>query len=343
MRALFAIRNDGADAYFRAIAPASILRFHGYEADARSIALEDADKYDALVLQRHCSPIAELAMRVFQEQGKPVIYDVDDWLGGIPPTWPAYDDYFQRGRFAPTSHLLMHERLLKRADVVTCTGPVLGEKLRTFNENVRIIPNCVMWRDWDIVIPVEKAVTGPIVGWFGMPYYWDSWRLLAEAIEQALYEIDGHLSVLGFPEVVCAFRERLRKRVLVQPMCRWRNFAGMRQMIASFDVGLAWLEDTPFNRCKSPLKALQYGAAGVPVVASPAPYSEVLKDEYPGQYGIIASTPEAVYQSIVNVIAHPEPAHRRTVAWREQVWRQHTYETQWHTWLSMLEEVTNET
>jgi len=338
VRILFGIRHDGADAYFRAIAPASVLRYQGIDAYARGVSLEDADEFDLLVLQRQCSPATEIIMRAFQEKGKAVIYDVDDWLFGIPPFWPAYSDYRVRGSGEPTDLLVMHERLLGLADAVTCTGPTLGEKLRAYNDRIYIVPNCVLWADWDVVIPLERNVDGPVIGWFGMPYYWDSWRIIAPAVEQAVFEVGGTLSILGYPEVVATLSPRLAANTFVQLMTVWKQFNHLRRLISTFDVGIAWLEDTPFNRCKSPLKVLQYGAAGVPVVASPMPYSEALGDEYPEQYGIVAPAPDALYRGIVKAATCREPARLRAEAWRLQVFRKHTYETQWRAWEKVIME-----
>jgi hypothetical protein len=340
MKVLFAVRNDGADAYFRAVAPASVLRYNNVEAEAGTAALSDVDEYDVLVIQRQCSLAAEVVMRDFQDEGKPVIYDVDDWLFSIPPSWPAYDDYFIRGSAAPSALLIVHERMLRRADLVTCTVPALAERLLAYNENVRVLPNCVMWADWDTVLPYERQVGRPVIGWFGMPYYWDTWKYIAEAVEQAVFDVDGWLTVLGYPEVAHAFSERLRSRTLTQPMCPWSHFHNMRRMIATFDVGIAWLEGTPFDLCKSPLKALQYGAAGVPVVASGAVYGDVLREPgCSGECAILADTPEALYHGIVSAIEHPKPAGLRAEKWRSWVWRHHTYETQWMRWLEVLTKV----
>jgi glycosyltransferase involved in cell wall biosynthesis len=340
MRILFAVRNDGADAYFRAIAPASMLRFQGIECEARAITPDDADDFDVLVLQRHCSPIAELVMRIFQEKGKLVVYDTDDWLFGIPPFWPAYDDYFNRGQMTPTGLLSVHERLLRQADLVTCTVPTLAERMSAYNDNIKILPNCVMWADWDIVAP--KEAPGPVVGWFGMPYYWDTWKLIAPSVEKALREVDGYLSILGYPEVVNCFSDWLRSRTFVEPMCLWRNFAQMRGLISSFDVGLAWLEDTPFNRCKSPLKALQYGAAGVPIVASPVVYGDILSDGYPGEFGTLVEDPTqldwAIKDALEDVVDGRSSQKLVASRFRARVWKHHTYETQWTRWLEVYQE-----
>lgn len=339
MKILFAVRNDGADAYFRAVAPASMLRFQGVECEARSVSLEDAAEYDILVLQRHCSVESELLTIEFHAHGKKVVYDVDDWLPGIPPFWPAYDDYFERGEMKPKAALIIHERLLRQADVVTCTVPALAEKMLAYNKQVRIVPNCIMWADWDTVLPTQKKVDGPVVGWFGLPYYWDTWRAITPVLEETIREIDGYLSILGYPEIVTMFSPWLRSRTFVEPMVRWKDFRQFRSLIQTFDVGLAWMEATPFNLCKSPLKVLQYGAAGVPIIASGAVYGDVLSGSYAGEYGALARSPADLNYLIKDALAKPDPWQLRAKAWRDRVWAKHTYETQWPRWMEVFREV----
>jgi hypothetical protein len=268
-----------------------------------------------------------------------VIYDADDWLGGMPPFWPAYDHYFVRGTTEPTALLHFHERLLRQADMVTCTVQPLADKLAVFNERVRVVPNCVLWGDWDTVLPLQKQTDGPVIGWFGLPYYWETWREIADAVDLAVRETYAHLVILGYPEIVQIFSPYLREHTLVQPMVPWRQFAEMRRMISTFDVGLCWLRDTPFNRCKSPLRALQYGAAGVPIVASEVVYGEALSESYPGEFGAVTKTPLALAHALTNALQHPAPVGVKASAWREQVWKCHSYETQWRAWERIILEV----
>lgn len=344
MKVLFAVRNNGADAWYRAVAPASVLRYNGWDVTTQGLHLSNSDEFDVLVLQRQCDSAAELIMRDFQGQGKPVIYDVDDWLFGMPPSWGCYKDYFQRGTGKPRSTITFHERILRRADLVTCPTEALAEKLRAYNERVRVLPNCVLWCDWDIVIPPEKMLDGPVIGWMGLPYHWDNWRTIALSVEQAVMDVGGYLAILGFPEVVHLFSDRLVERTVVQPLVPFAQFADMRTLIASFDVAIAWLDDTPFNRCKSPLRALQYGAAGVPMVASRVVYESVLDGpDYPGHFGDIVDTPEQQYHAIVDGVRKRMPAMIKARSWQQQVFAHHTYETQWHRWAKVIQEVTDET
>jgi glycosyltransferase involved in cell wall biosynthesis len=343
MKVLFGVRNDGPDAYYRARAPAAVLRYRGVDVTCRAPVLGvDAEGFDVLVLQRHVIPLAELIMREFQERGKPVVYDVDDWLFGMPPTWPAYERFFNPGQGSATPALEFHERLLMRADVVTCTTDALADRLRAYNERVRVLPNCVLMGDWDTVLPAAHNVDGPVVGWFGSVNHWDNWRSIAGALDQALAGTGAGLAVVGFPEVVHLLPDRLAKKTFVQPGVLFRDFWKIRRLVRAFDVGIAWLDGTPVNRCKSSLKALQYGAAGVPVVASRTVYGSVLDTEG-GSFGWIADTPNdfAVLLSAVirRIQAEPEGPAGMAAAWQQRVWERHSYETQIGRWLDVLEEI----
>lgn len=341
MKILFGVRHDGADGYFRAAAPASVLRYNGIDTACRMPSFEDADDFDVLVLQRHCNPAAELLLHEFHRKGKKVIYDVDDWLRGMPPYWPAYDTYWQRGTAQPTEFLLYHERIARAADMVTCTTAPLAEKMLAYKEQdrIRIVPNCIMWGDWDTVIPMQRTGLRPVVGWFGLPYYWESWAHMADPVEKAVEDTGADLAILGYPEVAYMLSDRTLSHTWIEPMTTMRDFGKMRQMIATFDVGIAWVADTPFNRCKSPLRALQYGAAGVPIVASEAAYGEVLSDDYPGQFGKLAATPDELYHAIVDMVRHAAGAGLMIEKWRNCVFEHHSYETQWHKWHNAIVEV----
>lgn len=56
--------------------------------------------------------------------------------------------------------------------------------------------------------------------------------------------------------------------------------AELTQRLADFDLGIVPLADTPFNRCRSNVKAREYAAAGVPWLASPlGAYAHLGRDE----------------------------------------------------------------
>jgi glycosyltransferase involved in cell wall biosynthesis len=66
-----------------------------------------------------------------------------------------------------------------------------------------------------------------------------------------------------------------------------------------FDIGIAPLLDTPFTRSKSPIKAIEYNALGIPVVASNVgPYRDYVVD---GVNGFLCDT-EAEWVDRLNLL-----------------------------------------
>ncbi len=65
---------------------------------------------------------------------------------------------------------------------------------------------------------------------------------------------------------------------------------GEREDLGSFDVGLLPLFDDPVDRGKSPLKLLQYAAAGLPIIASPVAIDRSVWVH--GETILFATTPE---------------------------------------------------
>jgi len=306
MRIYAGSRDDAAN-YYRLTAPLGVLRYRtGHEVRAGRLSAGLGEYWDVLWLQQYADPTTELLMWDFQAEGGHVVYDVDDWLFGVPASWPCYDHYFFRGQGKPKDRLMFHERLIRRADVVTASTPYLARKLEEHlelePESVKVLPNCVLMGDWDIVAP----------------------------------------TALGAPELVSQFPARLAARTQVYPLVKMRDFDQVRRMIMAFDVGLAWCTDrTEASRCRSPLKALQYGVARVPVVASQTVYGEV-----PGladQYGLVVDEPAELTGALVRALStHHDVMRKRAKAWLGVLWDRHCYETQAKHWLEIVESFADE-
>ncbi len=77
--------------------------------------------------------------------------------------------------------------------------------------------------------------------------------------------------------------------------------------VAGFDIGLAPLDDGPVERCKCGLKALQYMAAGLALVAAPVGVLADMVEE--GVTGHLAGTPEQWESALDGLLS--APARRR--------------------------------
>jgi hypothetical protein len=338
MKVLGAYRPD-AGGYYRMVAPFSVLayRFPDDLWDIDMLTHSSVQKYDLLWLYQHADPVIEVLAREFKDAGKPIVYDVDDWLFGLPASWPGYDDFFFRGAAVAKDRLHYHKRLLKLADVVTCPTQVLADKLARHCElsDVRVLPNCIVQGDWDTLLPKAHDLDGQVVGWFGTGTHWDDWAEIVNAVAKTIISIDGYLAIIGAPEVVSMFPVELARRTRVQPLVPVDDLRGVREFVKAFDVGLAWCSDRfTASLCRSPLKAIQYGAAGVPVVASKTVYGD-LPDF--SDYGLAAYEPGGLIEGIKYAVRGN--LKRRARAWQAEVWRSHSYETQAHRWLDLAREL----
>ncbi len=330
MRVMAATRRDAAS-YYRITAPFSLLKYRGVDVTIGIPVVSEAQEYDVLWLQQHADPEAELLARVYHDAGKLVVYDVDDWLFDLPPSWPSYDHFFNRGTGQPTARLHYHERLIRMADLVTTTTGYLAGKLRTrFPDNqVEILPNYVMAGDWEMLPRERHTLDGPVLMWFGTTNHWDDLCEIAPAIDRALAEVNGHFGLIGAPELAIGFPARLRARTLLHPLVSMERFAETRLLICTGDVGLAWVSDRlESSRCRSPLKTLQYGAAGIPLVASETVYGDLREDLF------FLTDLMRLEDTLVSALVQRDQGLAR--AWQAKVYSEYSYETQACRWLDVL-------
>jgi glycosyltransferase involved in cell wall biosynthesis len=335
---IFAASRNDAASYYRIDAPFRTLAMKGWDVEVGHPVIEDAGSYDVLWLQMHASAESELLVRAYQSEGAMVVYDVDDWLFDLPPSWSCYTHYYRRGSGEPTDRLRYHERLIQLADVVTVPTAYLGSLIssRFPGTLIKVVPNRILAGDWD-TLGKMKPDRGPILGWFGTSNHWDNWRQIAPIVDEVLEEVDGHLALVGAPELVACLPKRLANRTMIHPLVRITEFHNTRLLIRAFNVGLAWIsDDLVVGRAKSPLKALQYGAAGVPFVASETVYGQ-LPDA--GKY---FQTTNLIMlgdnlRSLLMRHNQPEVAGR-VGEWRHRVFNQYSIETNLENWESVLEQ-----
>jgi glycosyltransferase involved in cell wall biosynthesis len=211
------------------------------------------DRRDAVLLIREASPLSrgraeERALRAARHG----VYDLDDAL---------YHDV--RGRlfeqlFSKSSKAA---RAAAAADTVIVGNEYLADWAAAHARDVRVIPTCVEPRRYATKSEYATA-DPPRVVWMGTP---SGERYLADIHRplQRLNEAYGaRLVIVGSPRPTLGAMERLIDRV------PWRldeAYAGLR----AYDLGIMPLPDSRYERGKCAYKLLEYGAAALPVVASP--------------------------------------------------------------------------
>lgn len=242
--------------------------------------------FDVLLMQQRKEPFWPDAIGRLRGQGKRVLVDSDDAWFGLP-SWNPGSRMTRPELDAMTAQLAA-------ADGLSVATPALAGMYRRWQPNVRVIRNRLDWGMWADTAPVYERPTRRLrVGWMGATY-WRSQDLtvlrgvLGPWLEQhpqvefvAAGDPRTH-DLLGIPEP---------QRVSVAET-EFDN-RDLADITAVFDIGLVPLDlgrdGRTLNECKSHLKGLEYGASGIPFVASPSESYRWWVNE--SNAGLLAATP----------------------------------------------------
>jgi len=209
---------------------------------------------DVALVQRQVDLLPTLALERRVADRRRLVLDVDDaiWL----------DSSREAGghRLALLKGTARKLRwLARRADTVVAGNETLADWLGRYAREVIVVPSLVEHRDFP---PRSHAQSGRIVlGWLGSPSTAPALAALREplrALARNAGKIEFELLVVGGPPPAAPgipVREE-----------RWSE-ESEREFLRTVDIGLMPLPDNAWTRGKCAYKALQYMAAGIPVVA----------------------------------------------------------------------------
>ncbi len=208
--------------------------------------IADFSSYDGVLLQKKL--LSRSRRQRLIRSGLPVIFDIDD------ASWHPLEEkhhFLTRWR---TNHRLA--ACLKLSRLAVPANEYLAGRLRRDCSCVEVLPMTLPVADWSAAKPVEGPV---VIGWAGAPGN----HFQLRSIEPALRAVKQ-----AMPEVVIRIFSGVRPEMDVEIDFVPFDAARQIEVLHSFTIGLLPLPDTPFNHGKSPIKALQYMAAGIPCVAS---------------------------------------------------------------------------
>lgn len=274
---LFWVGEPGGTGEYRCMTPGRALARAGwdvaFEDDGIDVSLDGLVRGDpdVLVLCRTFGDYVPDAVRRIRGRGRTkVVFDVDDWFAGLPGYNPA-------SRIPADVVDTMH-RAMAEADLITCSTPELAEGYATLNRTV-VLPNYLDPEIWQPFQRMEVVRSHVHVGWAGA-FHWRSADL--ELLKPWIYDfVDRHREVrfaaIGCSELLgwLGIDGMTTPRLPPGPHTNPRNvdlhpYQHLPAMLANLDIGLVPLAQNRFNQAKSWCKGLEYGAMGVPAVASPS-------------------------------------------------------------------------
>jgi glycosyltransferase involved in cell wall biosynthesis len=201
---------------------------------------------------------------------------------------------------------------LRLADLVTVSTEPLAAALRAqVDVPVVVLPDCIdpalLSLDAADHHDPDDRRREPVVFWAGGSNHLQDLQLLADPIRELGGDrFDLHLAGVDY-------RPILGGRGRFSP---WQPDIWDYYRTVDADIGLAPLADTAFNRARAPIRAIEWGALGVPVIASAIPpYADYIRH---GETGLLADSPTAWVEAVRWLVNDPDARRELGAKARQQ-------------------------
>ena len=316
-RVLALVGDESGCSMWRAWQPVAYLRLMGYPCDwayVRHPALIDVPfgAYDAIVFCRQAwhrvdRRGAKEMLANWRRSGLKVFFEADDDL--FTPF--VTHQQLERPNNDKSRAQLEADReaalwVLSKVDGVTVSTQYLASTVRRFTDApVEVVPNAID-AGWfqQAQAGVSRIVPGPVIGWAGgtrpdadLEQMAQAWSRIAAAHPEVTFAVVGH-----HPPVVA--QHVPPERLLQVP---WLHPEDYPMGLVGIDIGCCPLDDHPFNRSKSGIKAFEYSLGGAAVVASPTVYRHVVDG---GRTGFVVET-AGQWEEALAILLRDEGIRRR--------------------------------
>jgi glycosyltransferase involved in cell wall biosynthesis len=279
--------------------------------------------YDVMVLQEVYGEGWLNLIEDAQGQGVRVIYEINDYLHGIPKLG---DHDF--AAFFPPERLRGVELCMAAADAVTVTTKYLKTKYRKFAKRIYIVPNGIDPKRYDLELPDRGDNIN--VGWAGATGHiqaLEPWLVKVAHLMDAMP--NTNFVSIGQP-LADMFTARFGDRAISVP---WAAIEQYPAAMTLLDIALAPAANTKFHRGKSDLRWLEAGALGIPAVVNPILYPEMQH----GVTGFAALNQEQVFEYMLILANDPRIRAEMGEAVRTHVRENRTIDAMLPKWQRALE------
>lgn len=210
---------------------------------------------DVHIVQNYIHDNALAAMNEWQKmRHRPfTIYALDDVITDIDPSNPFFKNFSANSR-------TRLKYALARCDRMVVSTDFLADLYQHLIADIRVVPNRLEMEKWLPLRSKKRTGKKPRVGWAGGTTHQRDLLLLKEVIEQTRDEADWIFFGMCPEEILPLIKESY-------PFVPFEDYPAFLASL-NFDIAVAPLADTIFNRGKSNLRLLELGILGLPVICT---------------------------------------------------------------------------
>jgi glycosyltransferase involved in cell wall biosynthesis len=292
----------------------------------RPLTFEDIAGYDVVVLQQPQGAAWLKAIRDWQDAGIVVLFEIDDYLRAIR----KMDDHAFAGKF-DRKVIEDMELCMRAADGVICSTQWLADRYQSLNSTTYVCRNGLDVKRYALTRPERDHVA---IGWAGatghrngmLPWLEPVMEVMRQRDEATFVSIGGqNFGAMIAPKVGAG-------RVLDVP---WAPFDVYPAAMTLMDVALAPAGRNNFFRGKSDLRWLEASALGIPLIADPEVYPEIVH----GVTGFHAATPAEVRELLSELVADRDLRDRVGAAAKAHVHEHRNARVAAEQWVQVLRAV----
>jgi glycosyltransferase involved in cell wall biosynthesis len=214
-----------------------------------------------------------------------LVVELDDDLMQLPANHEAFGSL--NPRTSPSENTAWLRKALQLADVVTVSTPELAKRYGGSRPAFVVrngVPASMLNQYKSRALTTDSKERERVLGWDGYTGTHPGDLEITSGALNDVMERKPNGRTIRFRNIGPS--EGLIKALDLRPEFHdlveasgWLEPELYRVGLASLDVGIVPLQDTAFNHAKSALKALEFAAAGVPVIASDLPEFRKLQDD----------------------------------------------------------------
>jgi glycosyltransferase involved in cell wall biosynthesis len=271
-----------------------------------------------------------------EDIGAMLVYDLDDNIHEVEPWNYAYEIYNPESEQG-LRNLSLLEYIISNCDHVIYSTRELKKYYDTLNPNSSVMPNFldidkryrnvepIDWKKMAISQNVLFDEDSILIGFFGSDSHIEDLCILQESVMKILADNKKVIfAILTGQDLISSVLIKKwgisSNRFLFMP---FQNIHEYLKYVACFDIGLAPLHTSIFNVCKSNLKLLEYGALGIPYVASKVANFQRFHVESDKVGGFICDTNQEWIDKINFLIDNPEIRKEMGNKLKEYVYNQY--------------------